>query len=470
MSSGVVWERSRIVSHLTLDVGEWAEENFGSCDFQDARRTRRAVMVAQHMAEHPDGSSPAQAENWAELKAMYRLFDADEVTFAAVATPHWQRTRLLARGTVLLIGDTMETDFGIHRSVNGLGPTGDGDGLGFLLHSSMMVDAQSGEILGLAGQELFYRQPAPENENSYQALQRPRESEVWGRVIDQVGSPTEGVRFIHVFDRGADNLDVFCHGREQRTDWVIRAAQLHRLVVDDDGQSHSLRAALEKQPLSGAYELPVHATQKTPARTARLEVRFVQVTIRRPKRGTKYQRSIDFQSLTQRVVEAREANPPPGVEPLHWVLWTSLPVDNFETAKRIIEHYEHRWLIEEYHKAIKTGCRLESRQYMQAHRLEAVAGFTCILAVRLLPLKTVAQTHPDLPAHRVVPQLWLKMLSALRQRPLVTVRDFFRHLAGLGGFLLRRRDGEPGWITLWRGLDKLLLAVRGYVAMNQKCG
>ena len=107
---------------------------------------------------------------------MYRLFDADEVTFTALATPHWQRTRSLARGKVLLIGDTTETDIGIRRAVEGLGPTGDGDGLGFFLHSSMMVDAASGEIFGLAGQELFYRWPAPKNENSYRALQRSRAS------------------------------------------------------------------------------------------------------------------------------------------------------------------------------------------------------------------------------------------------------------------------------------------------------
>ena len=460
----------RTVADLTLDVAQWAEENFGGCELGDARRTRRAVKVAQDMAEHPDGSSPAQAEGWSDLKAMYRLFDAEDVTFAALAEPHWRQTRSRARGTVLLIGDTMETDFGIHRSVSGLGPTGDGYGLGFFIHSSMMVGAETGEIIGLAGQELFYRQPAPEGENSYQAMQRPRESEVWGRVIDLVGQPAEGVQYIHVLDRGADNLDVFCHCRQQRSDWVIRAAQLHRNVKDEDGNSTSLRELLDKQPACGSYEVKVPASDKHPARKARLEVRFAQATVRCQKRQTPYQRSIGFKEITQWVVEAREIHPPKGVEPLCWVLWTSLPVNSFADACRVIGYYEKRWLIEEFHKAIKTGCRLEARQYMEAHRLEAVAGMTCVLAVRLVQLKTIAKTQPDLPAARVVPRIWIKVLSALRNKPIVTVRDFFRHLAGLGGFLMRKRDGDPGWITLWRGLDKLILAVRGFLAMRETCG
>jgi hypothetical protein len=70
----------------------------------------------------------------------------------------------------------------------------------------------------------------------------------------------------------------------------------------------------------------------------------------------------------------------------------------------------------------------------------------------------------------VIPQIWLDMLQHLRQRPISTVRDFYRHLAGLGGFLMRKRDAEPGWITLWRGLDKLRLAIRGFLALRHKCG
>ena len=170
------------------------------------------------------------------------------------------------------------------------------------------------------------------------------------------------------------------------------------------------------------------------------------------------------------MVDVREVDPPRGVEPLRWILWTSLPTMTFAAAWRIIEYYEQRWLIEEFPKALKTGCRLEARQYETADRLEAVAGLTSVLAVRLVQLKTLARGKPELPAEHVVPKAWLTMLQALRQRPIHTLRDFFRHLAGLGGFLMRKSDGEPGWITIWRGTEKLLLALRGHYALQNKCG
>lgn len=462
--------RSRTVCHVTVSIEDWAEQNFGSCELGDARRRRRAVQVARTMAEYPNGSTPDQFENWADLKAAYRLFDCKQVSFEALATPHWQNTRAQASGVVLLLGDTMETDFGIRRSVTGLGPTGDGYGLGFMLHSSLMVQADDGEIVGLAGQELFYRQPAPANENSYQALQRPRESEVWGRVIDQVGRPAEDVTYIHVFDRGADNLEVFCHLLEQKSDWVIRAAQLHRKVHDDADERMSVNELISQQPVLGTYCLGVRAAGKRSARNTKMEVRAVQATIRKPKRRTPYLKEKCFKELTQWIVEVREVNPPRGETPLRWVLWTSLKVDSFDAAWTVIEYYERRWLIEEFHKAIKTGCRLESRQYATADRLEAVAGIISVLAVRLVQLKTIARTQPNRPAKEIVPSEWLEMLQAQRKVQVETVRDFFRHLAGLGGFLMRKRDGEPGWITIWRGTEKLLQLLRGYHAMRKRSG
>ena len=125
----------------------------------------------------------------------------------------------------------------------------------------------------------------------------------------------------------------------------------------------------------------------------------------------------------------------------------------------MIEYYELRWLVEEYHKALKTGCRTESPQLKTADRLEAFVGLTSVVAVRLLQLKSIARTNPEVPAQRVIPSVWLKMLKLARKNLSrvhgLTVGQFYREVAKLGGFLGRKSDGEPGWITIWRGWEKL---------------
>ena len=284
------------MSFLELDVAHWAQKQFGSCELGDLRRSRRAVTVAMQFASNPDASTPDQIERWPDLKAAYRLFEEEDVTFVALAEPHWRQTRGLATGVCLLLNDTMETDFGIHRQVKGLGPTGDGGGRGFMLHSSLMVQAETREVIGLAGQELFYRQRRKNpKENSYQRTQRARESEVWGRVIDLVGSPAAGVKYLHVCDRGADNAEVFYHCRQQQCGWVIRATQLKRRGETLDGRPVKLNDWLGTQPVLGTYELSVRATAKQKARKAQLEVRAVSFVLISPKRKTAYLRQIGQQ-------------------------------------------------------------------------------------------------------------------------------------------------------------------------------
>ena len=118
---------------------------------------------------------------------------------------------------------------------------------------------------------------------------------------------------------------------------------------------------------------------------------------------------------------------------------------------------------------------MENRQYMTAEALERSAGLSAIVAVRLLQLRTAAKETPDLPAEVVAPKHWVQMLRAVRKIPPTrsfTIRDFVRHLAGLGGFLMRKSDGEPGWLTLWRGHEKLTQFIRGANAAREgkKCG
>jgi transposase-like protein/transposase Tn5 family protein len=456
---------------LELEVNQWARQEFGSCELKDARRTARAVRVAAQFAADPSGSTPDQTEGWNDCKAAYRLFDEEDVTFQGLATPHWRQTVAQASGHCLLIGDTTIVSFGAGRDIEGLGII-EGRTQGYLLHSALMVDADSEAILGLAGQTIHYRQPTPLGETARQRKKRDRETKVWGDVIDLAGPPPEGVRFTHVFDRGGDNFEVYCHLLQQRCDWVVRAAQLKRLIVTPAGTKEQLGNYLASLPVSGTYELEVRANQQQPARHAQVEVRHGSLSLPLPRDAGCYARQCGIVLMGMSVVEVREVDPPPGVKPLRWVLLTSHAATTFEEAWRVIEYYEKRPLVEEFHKALKTGCRLEQRQYRTARRLEAVTAVLSIVAVRLLQLKSAARLEPERPAQQVVPKRWIQMLAYARKgkrKPIATVRDFFRGLAGLGGFLGRTHDGEPGWITLWRGFEKLHLLLRGADVM-QKCG
>lgn len=458
---------------VELDVECWAEEQFGSCDLGDVRRTRRAVRTAALFAADPSGSTPEQTETWDDCKAAYRLIDNAEVTFGGLATPHWQRTRARTSGHYLLIGDTTIVSFDGHRQISGLGIVTSGNAQGFLLHSALMVDARDGEVIGLAGQTIRYRQRAPQQEKSSARLQRSRESEIWGEVIAAVGPPpNEHVRFTHVCDRGADNFEVYCHCLLQGVDWVIRVKSLNR-QVRVAGQLVPLRDHLQTLPVAGTYELEVKANAQQMARTAVVEVRYGVVGLPAPHQAGRFTRECGISFLTTNVIEVKEIDPPSGQQPLQWVLYTSHAVTCWEEAQTVIGYYERRPLVEEFHKALKTGCRIEDRLYETASRWENVTALLSIVAVRLLQLKTIAIKEPNRPAAALVPQSWLRMMAALRGRKrakIETARDFLRALAGLGGHLGRKHDGEPGWLTIWRGFDKLQLLLRGAAALHQNCG
>lgn len=458
---------------LELNVNRWAEQNFATCKLGDARRTKRAVLLAAQCAANPSGSTPQQTESWADCKAAYRLLDCEDVTFTALATPHWEQTRARTSGHYLLIGDTTTICFDAQRQIAGMGIVTSGAGKGYLLHSSLMIDADNGTIVGLAGQTIYYRQRVSKGEKTRDRLKRPRESDIWGEVIHQVGPPPQNVRFTHVFDRGADNFDVYCHLHLQHTDWVVRAAQLTRLIIAESGETVQLGKHLDQQPLLGTYQLAVAANKNQVARTAKMEVRACVVTVPRPRDCGRFAKACGIRSIRMWAVEVREVNPPPKGKPLRWVLLTSHPAESISDAWKVIEYYEQRPQIEEFHKAMKTGCRLEERLYEAAHRWEALTAFISLVAVRLLQLKTVAKAEPDRPAAELVPIKWIQMLSAVRkgkQRIIVTAKDFLRALAGLGGHLGRKSDGEPGWITLWRGFNSLHLLLRGAEVLHNKCG
>ena len=455
--------------NLRLDTHDWAQEQFGTCQLGDARRTKRLVKFASQVAANPDGSTPDQTAVWKDLKAAYRLIDGDTVHFDSIARPHWEMTKDQPSGDYLLSCDTTEVNFGWDNNASGLGPLGKGEtGRGFLLHSGLLVRADTEEALGLAGQQIRYRKPAPAGETSAQRLKRDRESLVWGELIDDIGPPKEGCRFIDLCDRGADNFEVYCKCLLNRHDWVVRGARLNR-KIKYLGEEMAVSKCLDQLPLAGTYRLSYRTTNQG-NRTANIEVRYGTIAMPAPRQTSPWLKELGINYITMNLVLVREVKPPKGVKRLQWVLYTSLPVTSFSRAWKVIEYYEKRPIIEEFHKALKTGCRVQDRQYETDKRLEAITGLLSVTAMRLLLLRSAARTAPDSPVEKAVPKRWVTMLSCFRDRKIKTLREFYRQLAGLGGHMLRKGDGEPGWITLWRGFEKLCMAVQAVRKYGNFCG
>jgi hypothetical protein len=454
-------ERSvQMEKKLLLEAKEWASFTFGSVRLGDARRTRRAVSIAEALAKNPSATLPRQMGSEATLHAAYRFLQTPDVQYERLISPHVCQTREAARqeARVLLIQDTTEVDYQQHPTTTGLGPIGNDSHHGFLLQSVLAVVPESGAVLGLAHQEPFLRKSVPKGETKRERAERERESQVWERSVRVIGSPPAGVQWIHVGDRGADIFSLLWLCQSLSTDYVIRAAQdrcvdlqVQDLTAPVAKASHHKRGADEapKEPSlhlfdlvrswksvgDQALELP--ATKDRKARTAQLSLSMGKVRLLPPQKGP----ARALPPLLVWVVRAWEDSPPVGQEALEWILLTSIPTEKLEEASKRIAWYRKRWMVEDYHQGLKTGCQIEQRQLQDYEGLRRLLGLLSPVAVRLLQMRAASRESPDAPASAIVPT---EVVCVVAHRagvaPLdLTVQQCWYTIAKAGGALFSTR-------------------------------
>ena len=455
---------------ILLSPQQWAKHTFGSAHLGDQRRTQRAVEIAASIARHPGASLPRQMPEEAALHAAYRFLQNPHVSYEQLMRPHLKQTREAAgqESQVLLIQDTTDVDYQAHPTTTGLGPIGSGSHQGFLLQTVLAVLPDSREVLGIAQQEPFLRQPAPKGETRRERQERERESQVWERSIQALGSPPAGVQWIHVGDRGSDIFSFLSLCRKLGCDFVVRAAQdrcVDLLVEQADTpvapRSHHCRPAEQAaQSLhlfevvrgwaaQGQQDLELESTQKYPKRVAHLSISWGALRRLSPRS----QEGSALRPLVVWVVRVWEPEPPEGIEPLEWVLLTSVPTHTSAHAWQRVGWYRARWIVEDLHQGLKTGCRVEQRQIQTYEGLRTLLGLLSPEAVRLLQLRTVARQTPEQPAQQVLPADLVQVVAHLAHVPTaqLTTQQCWHTIARQGGYLGRKGDGPPGWKTLWLG-------------------
>jgi hypothetical protein len=422
------------------------------------------------------------------------------VTHERVLEPHRQLTLQRARehpGVVLMIHDTTELDFTSQPVLaDQLGQIGTGFGRGWLCHNTLAVGLEPGgqrQVLGLASQVLHKRREVPKGETPAQKRAHPqRESRLWlkgcelvGTPADMAGQPTEsGVRWVDVADRGSDSIEFIEHAVTTGRSFVIRLARDRNL----DGDDHVAADRIHRKLLSWANDQPVLGTRqvqvpavagKQAARTATVAVSSAPLRLRagRFARGQCQGLPLDLW-----VVLVREVAPPAGTTPLQWVLLTNVAAPTFEQASERVDWYEHRPVIEDYHKGQKSGMAIEHSRFRRVSRLEPAVAVLSVVAAVLLGLRDTARQPQaqQIPATDLAPKLHVQVLAAHsarrakekgpRSRPPVTtdmsVAEFLIETAKLGGFQARKSDGYPGWQTLWLGWARLQLMAEAVDAMT----
>ena len=438
---------------------------FVEADFGDKRLSKRLLVLVEQLAVDPSASFPETSGSDAALEATYRFFGNEAVTPQRILAPHVKATvdRCRVEEVVIVAHDTTEFSFSTPRA--GLGRINDA-GQGFFAHLALAVSADgSRRPLGVLGLNTFARlEPPKRQKHTENVPEQARESYRWRALATEVGARLEGsAQAIHVMDSEADSYDLLSALVSEGHRFVIRLKN-DRKIRDEDDERISVSAALPnfkgrfvRDVQLSARSAPFHkerGRKRNAGRTSRLAtLQFSASTLTFVAPKTAHCK----EDLELNLVCVDEVDAPAGAEPVSWLLITSEPIQRDADIERIVDAYRARWTIEELFKALKTGCSFEKRQLESLPALLNALAVFVPLALQLLALRSAARTTPDRPASALLNPVQLLVLErhrSVRLAPKATARSALLAIARLGGHITN--NGEPGWIVLGRGFQKLL--------------
>ena len=448
----------------TVSNQSWAEQEFEIADFGDKRLNKRLLKIADAFSKQPDASIPKSASNWAATKATYNFFDNERVSKETVLSSHIKSTtdRVATQVVVLCVQDTTSLNYSTHPETEGLGTIGSHseNTIGIMIHDTMAFTPE-GVALGLIDLQTWTR-PKEEYGKKSERKTKPiseKESNKWLKSFEatqNVQSQTSQTTLVNIADRESDIYEFLeLATRNKDNPELLLRANYNRLV---DHPEKYLWDFMANQKVSGFFTLEVPRQKNRQKRKAELSVRYAKVVLKRPNNII----TPDMpKSITVWAILVEEENPPKNVEPITWLLLTTIPINSFEEAVEKVQWYTVRWQIELFHKVLKSGCKTEDRQLTTAEKLVKCLIIDAIIAWRILLLTKLGRKVPQLPCSVVFEEYeWKALYCYLHKTTELpdkepTLQEAIRMMAKLGGFLGRKGDGEPGVMTIWRGLMRL---------------
>jgi hypothetical protein len=452
----------------------------------DRRLTERLHSLVGDIARSPAKSLPNIFSSSAKLEAAYRFFGNESVTPGALLAPHIAETlkRVAECMEVRIVHDTSKFRFNGDRKNLGILTR---DARGFFAHYALAVGpTELREPLGVVGTRTYVndddavrarrKRTRTANDSAWKKVPRQEKARYrWESLACEVAAAVPaGVRAVHVMDQEADDFHVFLALLKVGAPFVIRGAPT-RLTLEGP----ALGDVLKSQPHRAFRTIRITRRLKTRARhprrderDAELRIRFAPVSIRRPNNVKEV---IDTEHLQLYVVHVFEPSPPEGEEAVEWVLFTSEPVTNLDEALAVVDHYRARWIIEEFFKALKTGCSMEQRQLTTYAALVRLLSVFVPIAWQLLRIRYLARQPAPPPAAHVFDATQLEVMKALLRDQGCdyelpddpTTRDVLLGIAALGGHI--PNNGEPGWQVIARGYHDFRVAERAWRGARWRC-
>lgn len=439
---------------------DWIQTEIEKQTMGDVRLNKRLATLIDTLSVEPSKSIPCANDTWAETFAAYRFFDNEKVTFDSIMTGHKAATldRIQKEPVVLIPQDTTFLNFATDSKSKEMGTLRTKDSNQQLLHTSIAI-SPSRVNLGIVEGSMWQR-PEKKTKNSRNTLPiEKKESMRWldhYRSACDIQAKAPDTTIISIADREGDIHEWFQYAEtvheDSRASYIIRAKANRTIELDDD-ETMPLWDYMNSLKKLGKYSVNVPKRNGEPGREATVDVFASEVRLL--GKG-KLRRPLSFY-----VVFAKERQPPAGKKGIEWMLLTDLTVDNFEQAKIIIEWYRCRWEIETYFRVIKGSCEIEnSRLRNEPRKLNCIAIYM-IISWRLHSITMLARREPDRPctdafSEREWTIIWRMRRKTTPPKEIPCLREITRMLAGMGGFLGRKGDGEPGVKTIWEGYDKLL--------------
>lgn len=443
----------------------WVEEEFGGARLYDERLRKRLYIIGNDFFSQP-GELVLQACNGSEAKskAAYRFFANEQVDMQSLLKGHLEATarRVSTHNVVLAVQDTTTLNYATHPSTTGLGPINQkkNKAQGLILHDTLAF-SNDGTPLGILDAQCWARPPhkaGTKKDNKTIPIEE-KESYKWllsYRAVAEVQKLCPNTMLVSVGDREADIHELFqdAEQTESGPKLLVRSERSRKRKVLLEDEQAFLWEELSSEPVSGRLEILIPRNGSRDARIAQLDVRYKRVTLRPPRRKK-------LKPVEAWAVYATEVEYGPEVRsPLEWMLLTTVEVSSFEDAVERLRWYALRWSIEIYHRTLKSGCRIQDRQFNSADRIERCLAIDLVVAWRIYWLVKQGRETPDLPCDVFFEEEeWKILYAVVRNKPPPesppTLQEAARMTAKLGGFLGRKADGEPGITTIWRGLVRL---------------